>query len=438
VTARQPGGGSSPRAAGALRVGLFGNLGSGNIGNDASMEAVLGYLRADHPEAVVDALCGGAASVQERYGIPAVPLFWYQKYEQRISGIPAIPLKVLGKGVDVFRIAAWVRGHDAVIVPGMGVLEASLPLRPWGFPYAMALLGASGKLFRTKVALVSVGAGVINQRLTRRLFDAAARLAFYRSYRDTGSRDAMQKRGVDTSRDPVYPDLAFALPTPAYEPGDAGTVCVGLMDYHGSNDDRGRADEIHRSYVTGMQQFIRWLVDNGRSIRLIVGDTNGSDGAVVREILADLRENRPGLDASTVVAQPVTCFADVMGAIQPASSVVAIRFHNVLAAVKLGKPTIAISYSPKHDALMADVGLSGFCRPVYPLDADLLIRQFISLESNSVQLRQTVSGRSAANEQLLRDQFKRLSAALFPAAEPSHSAAELTSAGKTFAEDELG
>ena len=39
------------------RVGLFGNLGSGNIGNDASLEAMLSYLSADQPGAVLDAMC---------------------------------------------------------------------------------------------------------------------------------------------------------------------------------------------------------------------------------------------------------------------------------------------------------------------------------------------------------------------------------------------
>ena len=425
-------------AAGGPRVGLFGNLGSGNIGNDASMEAVLGYLRADHPGAAVDAFCGGAPDVRERYGIPAVPLFWYQKYEQRVSGIPAIPLKVLGKGIDVFRTAAWVRRHDAVIVPGMGVLEASLPLRPWGFPYAMFLLCSSGKLFGTKVALVSVGAGVINQRLTRWLFNGAARRAFYRSYRDSQSRAAMRQRGIDTSRDPVYPDLAFALPAPSQEAGDAGTVCVGLMDYHGSNDDRRRADEIYRSYVAGMKVFIRWLLDNGRTVRLIVGDTNGSDDGVVREIMDDLGQTRPGLAASRVTTQPVASFADVMRAIQPASSVVAIRFHNVLAAVKLGKPTIAVSYAPKHPALMADMGLAGFCRPVFPLDAGKLIRQFVELERSSAELRQTVAARSAANRQLLGEQFTRLWAALFPAAEPARPVRSLEPVGEQSRANEPG
>ena len=98
------------------------------------------------------------------------------RYQQRVSGIPAAPLKLLGKGIDAFRTVAWARRHDAVIVPGMGVLEASLPLRPWGFPYSMLLLCAGGRLFRTKVALVSVGAGTINQPLTRWLFNMAARI----------------------------------------------------------------------------------------------------------------------------------------------------------------------------------------------------------------------------------------------------------------------
>ena len=29
----------------------------------------------------------------------------------------------------------------------------------------------------------------------------------------------MRERGIDTSRDRVYPDLVFGVPTPPYEPG---------------------------------------------------------------------------------------------------------------------------------------------------------------------------------------------------------------------------
>lgn len=411
MSARQP---VEPRSP---RVGLFGNLGSGNIGNDVSMEAVLGYLKEHHPDAIIDAFCGGPEEVWDRYGIPAVPLYWYQNYYRRVSGVPAIPLKLLGKGVDIFRTAAWVRRHDVVIIPGMGVLEASLPLGPWGFPYAMFLLSASGRLLGTKVAMVSVGAGVINQRITRWLFDAAARLANYRSYRNPGSREAMRRRGLNVMHDRVYPDLAFAVPAPsAEEPADTRTVCVGVMDYHGSNDDRKRADEIYSAYLDGMKRFVRWLVDDGRNVRLVIGDTNGSDGRVVQQILADIKESRPDLESSRVTAQPVTSLEDIMRAMLPAGSVVAIRFHNVLAALKLSKPTIAISYSPKHDALMADMGVSDFCLPVMPPDFDLLVQKFVELEKRSAEMAEVLHNRNDINEQLLKEQFAILSATLLPGA----------------------
>jgi polysaccharide pyruvyl transferase WcaK-like protein len=401
------------------RVGLFGNLGSGNIGNDASMEAVLAYLRSDHPDAQVDALCGRPDEITRRYGLPAVPLYWFTNYEGRVSGIRAVPVKLAGKVVDVFRVPAWVRRHDVVIVPGMGVLEASLPLRAWGFPYTMFLMCASGRIFGTKVAMVSVGAGNINQPLTRWLFNAAARLSFYRSYRNEGSREAMRRRGLDVSEDLVYPDLAFGLKPPLSDgPVEARTVCVGVMDYHGSNDDRKRADEIHEAYVVGMKRFVRWLVDEGRDVRLLIGDTNGSDGTVVSAILADLAEHRPETGPSQVTAQAVTSLDDIMQAMTTAESVVAIRFHNVLAALKLCKPTVAISYSPKHDALMADMGVSELCVQVDPLDVDLLVRKFIEMETQSNEIEKTLAERNSANDRSLRDQFTILTARFFPAAQP--------------------
>ena len=173
--------------------GLFGLLGSANIGNEAQLESVLAYLRADHPGAVLDAMSSGPENVTAKYGIDAVPMLWFEKYEQRTSGVVAIPLKVLGKGIDAVRTASWVRRHDVVIVPGAGVLEAALPLRAWGIPYSMFLLCAAGRLFGTKVALISVGASAINQRATRWLFTSAAKLAFYRSFRDVQSRDLMKQ-----------------------------------------------------------------------------------------------------------------------------------------------------------------------------------------------------------------------------------------------------
>lgn len=332
-----------------------------------------------------------------------------------MSAPAAVGVKLLGKFIDVFRTIAWVRRHDVVIVPGMGVMETTLPLRATGLPYAIFLLCAAGRFFGTKVALVSVGANVIKQRMTAWLFNSAARLAYYRSYRDTPSWQAMARRGLDVSGDPVYPDLAFALPRPADTPGDPGTVGIGVMDFHGTNDDRARAEEIYTSYVEQMKRFVLWLVDSGRTVRIFIGDTSGRDQEVVDLILAHLAEHRPNLRPGQVVAQPVTSFTDLMRAMAPASAVVATRYHNLISALLLSKPTIAIGYGTKHRALMADMGMAEFFQPADGLDGATLIEQFTRLLDRSAELRQTITEHDAAYAARLAEQFTALSALLFPA-----------------------
>ncbi|MFE3659937.1 polysaccharide pyruvyl transferase family protein [Streptomyces sp. NPDC059165] len=395
-------------------MGVFGLLGSGNLGNDGSLEAVLGYLRAEHPEAVVDALCGGPETVTTRFGIPATRLHWNRGEYRTASRAGAVAAKGLGKLVDVFRTASWVRRHDVVIVPGMGVLEATLPLRPWGFPYSLFLLCASGRLLRTRVALVSVGAAEIGNRPTRALVRWSARLAAYRSYRDAQSRDAMRAMGVDTARDEVYPDFAFALPTPrASAPSDSpGPVCVGVMDFHGGNDDRPRAEEIYRRYLDGTIRFVRALVEEDRPVRLLTGDA--CDASVVTAILDTV-------DSPLVTAAEAASLADLMKETAAADTVVAVRYHNLICALKTGTPVLALSYAAKSDALMDRMGLGAYCHPAREVDADRLLQQFRALEKRSPELRQTLAERNRAVARQLKDQFTALTTALFPAADHTHT-----------------
>jgi polysaccharide pyruvyl transferase WcaK-like protein len=402
----------SPRRGRAPRVGLFGLLGSGNIGNDISMQSVLAYLRSSQPDATIDAMCMGPERVTADAGIAAIGLQWSRPYEGRVSGLPAKALKAAGKGIDAFRTAAWVRRHDVVIVPGMGVLEASTPINPWGVPYALFLLSACGRIFRTKVALVSVGANIINQPSVRWFSTWAARLAYYRSYRDARSRDAMRQRGLDVSGDRVFPDLVFAIPPAATEPADPQTVGVGVMAYHGTNDDRARADDIHASYTASMTRFVQWLLDDGRNVRLFVGDSG--DAEAVADIVATLGVSHPALAPGRVVAERITSFEELMQAMGPASSVVATRYHNVMCALKLGKPAISLGYSDKNVSLMEDMGLPEFCQHANDISFDRLIEQFAKLETNADQIRATVGERNAALAARLSEQFTVLDAALFP------------------------
>jgi len=141
------------------------------------------------------------------------------------------------------------------------------------------------------------------------------------------------------------------------------------------------------------------------------------DEHVMHEVITYLRAQRPGLDRSQLIAEPVSSLTDLMQQMACVEIVVASRYHNVLCALKLAKPTLSVGYAAKFDALMAGAGLADFCQPARSVDLGRLIEQFTDLESRSAQLRQAIAERNAVIAGLLAHQFTTLSAHLFGAVE---------------------
>jgi polysaccharide pyruvyl transferase WcaK-like protein len=428
---------TSPRGP---KVGFFGLLGSGNLGNDGSFEAVLTRLRTDHPDAVVDAMCMGPERLSSQYGIPAIPLYWSTTHAGRTGGLRARIVWALGKGMDAWRTFSWVRRHDLVVVAGAGVLENSLPLRATGVPYSMFLLCASGRVAGTKVALLSVGATKIAQRPTRWLRNGAAHLAHYRSYRDRISWDVMQRSGTFARHDPVYTDLVFSLPAPPSTVGDPRLVGVGIMSFFGGSEDRRDGHRIHKRYIDAMTQFICWLVDHGYGVRLLSGD-DSKDDDVIASVIADVLTRRPGLPSGQVVANPVSSLGDLLREIEPVGSVVGARYHNVVSGLRLSKPTISVGYSLKHDALMADMGVPEFALSARSISAPQLIERFTELQSRSSELQATIEIRRQLKQQVLEGQFEDLTGLLNVGgngSHPGHSIAPGSSRHLRSAEQSVG
>jgi polysaccharide pyruvyl transferase WcaK-like protein len=391
------------------RVGLFGLLGSGNIGNDASVEAIMRYLRAEYPGATVDAMCKGWPRMHGRYGIVTTPLQWQQEHVR--PGLLGRAVVALGKVIDGFRTASWVRGHDVVIIPGMGILDPTLPLSPWSTPYAVYLLAASGRLFGVKVALVAVGADKASVKTTQSLYNRTARLAAYVSFRDESSRKVLEGEGVDVSAFSVHPDLVWTIPVTREEPENPKLVAVGVMAYFGGQADRGRAAEVYASYTASVAEFTRWLLDSGHDVRLFYGDE--VDRPALETILADVRSSRQGLAPGRLTPYYATTYEDVTALLGPVAAVVATRFHSLVFAFKLAKPTIALSYARKIDSLMADLGQGEYCLPAWPIDVEALKVLFADVETRrdhiSREVQQAVDERSRA----ARAQLTELSEVLF-------------------------
>lgn len=342
--------------AGPLRVGFLGRLGAGNLGNDASLEVVLGQVRSRCPDAVLDAMCSGPGVVRERYDLPAVEL------HRGLRG-PTVWRVLAGLVVDAVRVGRWVRCHDVVVVPGMGTLESTLQERAWQMPWTLLVLAASGRLWRTRVALVGVGAGAVPERAQRWMLVTTARLATYRSFRDERSREEMRRMGL-RGDDGVHPDVVLALPVSPHPPARPRTVGLGVMAWSGSNSERALAERMHATYVAEMQRVLELLLERGYDVSVLVGDAD--DVPVARDLVSRAGDERVRLLVPTTPDELVAAVSSV-------EVVVAARYHNVVGALRCATPVVALCYAPKHRDLMALMGVEELCHELRGLDAQRLV-----------------------------------------------------------------
>ena len=126
------------------------------------------------------------------------------------------------------------------------------------------------------------------------------------------------------------------------------------MSLFGGSGARRDGQQIYDDYIDAMTQFICWLVDHGYGVRLLLGD-DFKDDTVLASVMADILTRRPGLPFGEIVANPVSSLGDLLREIEAVGSVIGARYHNVVAGLRLSKPTISVGYSLKHDALMADM-----------------------------------------------------------------------------------
>lgn len=364
------------------RIGLFGLFGSGNSGNDGSCEAMLSFLRKVQPDAAIVCICAPQQGALDRvagdFGVATVSMAVPKPAGALLGALDRFSLKGPRQLVSFVRALRQVGKLDVLMVPGTGILD-DFGEGPFGMPLALFGWCVAARLTGTTIAFVSIGAGPIHHPVSRWLMTSACAMAQYRSYRDTLSKAFMESVGVDTTNDTVYPDLAFKLPAPDRpRRHDNGvlTVGVGVMTYHGWRNEAG-GGAIYAAYLDKLTTFVLWLLDHGYAVRVLLGAM--ADRRAVADLHARVGRARPGLPEQRLVFDPMSSLHDLMQQIAGTDVVVATRYHNIVCALRMGKPTVSIGYADKNDALMAEMGLAGFCQHIERLDVDLLIEQFNQL-----------------------------------------------------------
>jgi len=420
------------------RIALFGNFGAGNLGNEATLQAMIYNLRRYMPNAEISCICSGPETTASEYKISATPIrpsfsiwklsrvsskkdepaggsngsvsgaamepdWWFKVFARlraplRTCAYPLLETDRWFKGI------ARLKGSNFLVMTGTGMLGDD------ALHYEIFRWAVIAKLCGCKLLFVSVGGGPIRPPLSRRFVKVALALADYRSYRDADSKDYLAAIGVDVKNDGVYPDLAFSLPravVPAdLDAGRQGVVIgVGLMNYYGLGR-AGNGEAIYRDYLGRLASFVVRLLECRYNVRVLIGDVVYDQG-VRHDLRRALEERGVKYEDGGIIDEPASSVDELLLQLSTVDIVVSSRFHNLLLALMLGKPVFAISYHEKFQPLMNGVGLGGFCQDIEHIDIDELIGKVVRLQENasSIKLqiaRETESYRSALDEQYER------------------------------------
>lgn len=433
------------------RIGVFGHVGNGNLGDEAIMSAVIQSIKHRCPGAEIVGFTLNPKDTRERHKIAAVPIRrigkikenatflrpsqagdqkYQQSFEKLLSQIKTniknisllyAFLKKLQKSWHalqasvkelrfVFQCYRNIKGIDFLIIAGSHQLIDCIAGGAWGHPYTLFKWVLVAKMVKTKVAFMSVGAGPVQSLLGKFFIKNALLLGSYRSYRDEVSRKCVEKLGV-SGHGAVFPDLVFGLclksashHIPSITRSIVGINPVPFKDpqYWLGSSDRG-----YDIYIRKLADFALWVME--KDYKLLFFPTQlRLDPQVIEDIRILINQNKILDTEQDVIDYPVHSMHDLVSAICMTDIVVATRFHGIAIPYLLNKPVMGIAYHEKTVELMRQLGQAEYTLDILQFGLEAMQAKFVALESRKAAIKEEIAQRISAHRDALEVQYERV------------------------------
>jgi polysaccharide pyruvyl transferase WcaK-like protein len=422
------------------RIGVLEHFGTGNLGDDATVDAVLQQITSRWPYASITGLSLDPSDSEKRHGIPCYPirrgnLSFSPKPHGPATGEAAFRDKlraVLGKYrvlflvqqptqffkellflAKSFRVA---KSLDLLIISGGGQLLDAWG-GPWAFPYTLFKWILLAKLAGAKCYFVNVGAGPLRYGLSKWFVRRSLHFADYVSFRDEKSRALIREIGF-SGEAPVIADSAYALNISDFNNKTNGgrrasELVIGISPM-AWRDPRRYWDKDQSSYecfIRALADFCARLIRSHHRLRLFSSDIWFDSQAIV-DLEAAIK-NELAIDTSTwITREPVETIHDFLSQLSQVDCLVTCKFHGVVFGHLLNVPLLAIAHHPKVSTLMEDFELTEYCVDIRKFDVDLLSETFKRLVANINDIKLRTPQKVAFYRAELAAQFDQL----FPSA----------------------
>ncbi len=433
------------------KIGIFGHVGTQNLGDETIIAAVIQNIRLRFPDAQICAFTFNPEDTTRRHGIAAYPIRRIKSNSpsgmaseaNESNSIPVAEKASLGKRVKetlktipvlypilrglqsaietvrrpfreiVFLARGYknLKGLDLLIVAGSGQLTDHSG-GPWAYPYTIFKWSVLARARGAKLAFVSIGTSWINSSMSGFFLKSALSRADYRSCRDESSGLQVEKLGV-TGEYIVVPDLAYSLKMPRIvapsTPPQTTSKVVGInpIPFFHENFWHKSDKKLYESYVATQANFASWLMSRGYEVVFFPTQLR-ADPPAIHDIIQILDRENPGISAKLNVDPPIHSSEELISAMSRMDIIVAARYHGVLISHLLHKPVLAVSYHQKTTDLMARMGQSQCTLEIDDCTLDALKPCFLFLESQTNVIEAELERRVPLCRTVLDAQYERV------------------------------
>jgi polysaccharide pyruvyl transferase WcaK-like protein len=401
-----------------VRIGIFGHVGNQNLGDEATLSAVISNIHARIPTAELCAFTLRPEDTQRRHGIPAYAIRRLRQEprqgphliskgtraerrtgaQERVKNwLQKLPLffnvlrscvhglrdfgQSLGEPKFLWESRKHLKGVDQLIIAGSQQLS-DYAGGPWGFPFTLFKWTLLAQTTGTKVLIASVGAGPVDSWPGRQFLRYVISRSIYCSYRDAHSLEVLAALGIK-AKGTIVPDLVYSSVVPAMDSRAMATkIVVGInaLPYFDDNYWPEHDPEIYHAYLKKLVTFASWLVRRGYLVHLFPTQLR-ADPPVIARLKSLLASNGVGTGLQGILDPPVSSFNDLLAQIAEADYVVATRFHGVILSYVMSKPVLGIAYHKKTQDIMRQMGQQEFALDIRTFTVEELCERFEKLEN---------------------------------------------------------
>jgi polysaccharide pyruvyl transferase WcaK-like protein len=429
--------------------------GFGNLGDAATMEAVIQNVRRRITKARIQGITLWPAETERRHQIPTYPLgaisrpmfviVWpsnlggeappgdepgaygdpdrKQEVPSRLKAGVRFALRSIARILlpadwrwnirkEVRHVAGAYRllkEVDMVILSGGGQLDDFWG-GAWGQPYALMKWAILSRLAKARFVVLCTGYGVLASPFSRFFARTALACADYLSYRDEGSRQLMRQAGFKGASS-VFPDLAFSFEFPQVDDassasGNLRSVCLSPMAYCHPELWPVKNDAIYRNYIEKLTKVVQLLF--ARQIEVVMIASDSADNQAIKD-LRDALVRQMGEENLGLLRTPaVQSVADFLQHVAQGQLLIASRLHGVVLSHLGGVPSIALAYDRKVKSHMEAANQTAYCLSIDDFDIDELMQVIEALRSAIDGERSVIRAKNREFRLLLDGQYDEI------------------------------